>query len=37
MSLSMTHAPQFDQLVVDVWRLATASSSLEECVDRVAA
>ncbi len=33
----MTRFPQFYQIVVDVWRLATGSSSLEECVDRVAA
>lgn len=32
----MTKFPEFYQFVVDVWRQATAASSLEECVDRVA-
>lgn len=33
----MTELPQPYQLVVDVWRAATDSGSLDECVDRVAA
>ncbi|MBK6459259.1 MAG: sigma 54-interacting transcriptional regulator [Gemmatimonadetes bacterium] len=33
----MTELPPPYQLVVDVWRAATDSGSLEECVDRVAA
>jgi len=33
----MTELPLPYQLLVDVWQLATGSSSLEECVDRVSA
>ena len=33
----MTELPPPYQLLVDVWRLATGSASLDECVDRVAA
>ncbi len=33
----MSEFPPSYQLVVDVWRLATGSASLDECIDRVAA